>query len=284
MKLISAQLEAFYTLSQTLNFTKAAEKLHVTQSALSQRILNLEKQLELTLFVRDRSGLRITEAGFKLIRYCQQQMNLEYEVIQSLKSPDSDEVSGVVRIGGFSAVMDTLVIPALSELVKTHPQVTLHVIKRDASILLQMLKNAEIDYVILDDRLNKEELERVLLGKEKNVLVQNKKYQGADVFLDHHPDDDLTLRYLKLGKSKPSKFQRHFLNDSAGLIQGVQQGLGRAVLPLHLIKKNQNIEIVDKNQILEIPLYLYHYVQPYYTQLHTKVVQSLKMHFEHELK
>lgn len=283
MKLISDQLEAFYTVSQTLNFTNAAEKLSVTQSALSQRILNLEKKLELTLFIRDRSGLRMTDTGLKLMRYCQQQINLGNELFQSIKSQNPDEISGTVRIGGFSTVIDTLVIPALSQLVQDHQAVTLQVIKRDSNVLLQLLKNGEIDYVILDDRLNKVELERIPLGKEQNVLVQRKKYQGPYVYLDHHQEDDLTLRYLKHAKLKPQKIRRHYLNDSAGLMQGVQYGLGRAVLPMHMIKNNPNIEIIHKNQILEIPLYLYHYNLPYHTQLHSLTIQLLKNYFEQEL-
>ena len=63
MKLNSSQLEAFSTIAKTLNFTRAAEQLHVTQSALSQRIAKLEGDLEATLFVRDRNALRLTDGS-----------------------------------------------------------------------------------------------------------------------------------------------------------------------------------------------------------------------------
>ncbi len=83
MTFSSSHLEAFFAVSQTLNFTQAASKLHITQSALSQRILNFEKELGLTLFIRDRAGLRLTETANKIVRYCQQKNNLEIEVLAS---------------------------------------------------------------------------------------------------------------------------------------------------------------------------------------------------------
>lgn len=276
----SSHLEAFFAVTQTLNFTKAAEKLHITQSALSQRILNLEKDLELTLFIRDRAGLRLTDAGTTLVRYCQLKNNLELEVMTSLKPNDPKGVSGYIRIGGFSSVMPSIVVPALAQLASTNKNVNIQTTTKEMSELLELLKRAEIDFVILDDRLERDELERVLLGKEKNVLVQHKKYNGADVYLDHDANDDVTLKYLKQAKAKTKDIKRQYLDDIHGLIQGVDHRLGKAVLPMHLIKDRSNFEIIDKNQILEIPVYLYYYRQPYYSKLHQQVLNTLKTSFE----
>ncbi|MFM8314231.1 MAG: LysR family transcriptional regulator, partial [Deltaproteobacteria bacterium] len=70
MSISSSQLDAFFACSQTGNFTKAAKLLHLTQSALSQRILNLEGELQTTLFIRERNGIRLTSAGRELVQYC----------------------------------------------------------------------------------------------------------------------------------------------------------------------------------------------------------------------
>lgn len=279
MNIPSLHLEAFFAVSQTLNFTKAAEKLHITQSALSQRILNLEKDLELTLIIRDRAGLRLTEAGEKLVRYCQLKNNLEQEVLSSLKAHDKASISGVVRIGGFSSITSSIVIPALANLLSSHKNISIQIITKEMNELLDLLKRGEIDYVILDDRLDREELERIFLGKEKNVLVQHKKYQGEDIYLDHDEMDEVTIKYLKQAKLKTKDIKRQYLDDIHGLIHGVEQHLGKAVLPLHLIKDKTHFEILDKSQILEIPVYLYYYAQPYYSNLHHKVVGALKDSF-----
>lgn len=282
--LSSQQLEAFFTVSQTLNFTKAAEKLHITQSALSQRILNLEKELELTLFIRDRSGLRLTEAATKLVRYCQQKNNLEIETLASLKATNSKDIGGIVRIGGFSSIMSSVVVPAMGQLTSHHSNIRIQTLTKEMSELLELLKRGEIDYMIVDDRIDREELERVLLAKEKNVLVQHKKYQGEDIYIDHDENDDVTIRFLRNAKLKSKEIKRQYLDDVHGLIQGVQHKLGKAVLPLHLIQDKKDFEILHPDQVLEIPIYLYYYVQPYYTSLHFTVVEALKQSFGEYIK
>lgn len=283
MTLSSAYLDAFLAVSQTLSFTKAAEKLHITQSALSQRILNLEKDLELTLFIRDRSGLRLTEPALKLVRYCQQKTNLEQEVLASLKASDPRSITGIIRIGGFSSIMPSIVIPALAELVEANKSISIHTITKEMTELLELMKRGEIDYIISDDRIQREELERISLGKEKNVLVQHKKYTNEDVYLDHDENDEITIKYLKQIKIKTKDLKRHYVDDVHGLIAGVKNKLGRAVLPQHLIKDHADFETINKNQILEIPIYLYHYSQPYYSKLHHKTVEALTTYFEKHL-
>ena len=279
MALCSSHLEAFLAVSQTLNFTQAAGKINVTQSALSQRILNLEAELGLTLFIRDRSGLRLTEAALKLVRYCQQKNSLELEVLASLRSDDPKIYGGVIRVGAFSSVMSSIVVPALSQITSIHKKVSIQTMTKEMSELLELLKRGEIDYMIVDDRINRDELERVFLGKEKNVLVQHKKYAGAEIYLDHDETDEVTLKYLKQAKIKTKDIQRQYLDDVHGLIQGVRSKLGKAVLPLHLISESE-FEILQPKQIFEIPVYLYYYSQPYYSNLHFKVIETLKDSFD----
>src|SRR5271156_5012173 len=125
MFLSSIQLDAFYAVAQTLHFSQAAEKLHITQSALSQRVLALESELGLTLFIRGRSGVRLTEAALRLLRYCQNRQGLEEELISEIESKGNESLAGTVRIAGFSSVMRSVVLPALAPLLKLHPKINL---------------------------------------------------------------------------------------------------------------------------------------------------------------
>ena len=63
MSLSSLYLDAFVGVAKAESFSGAAKGLHITQSALSQRIKNLEDELGLTLFLRMTSGVRLTEQG-----------------------------------------------------------------------------------------------------------------------------------------------------------------------------------------------------------------------------
>ncbi len=70
MRLSHRQLSAFMTVAATLNFTRAAERLHITQSALSQRIRQLEMEIGTTLLNRSCQGVELTEAGSRVLRFC----------------------------------------------------------------------------------------------------------------------------------------------------------------------------------------------------------------------
>lgn len=67
MSLSSLHLDAFFTAAQLLNFSQAAKQLHITQSALSQRIKALEEDLSLRLFVRKPRGVELSVAGERLL-------------------------------------------------------------------------------------------------------------------------------------------------------------------------------------------------------------------------
>lgn len=274
MGLSSIQLDAFVAVTQTLNFTKAAKKLHVTQSALSQRILNLEQELQVTLFIRDRAGLKLTETALELVRYCQSKNNLEDEFISKLQSKD-EGLAGVLRIGAFSSVMRSVVLPSISNIVKKNPKFKIQLLTKEMDELPNALKRGEIDYMILDQKIDKDELERIQMGFEHNVLVGKKNYKGAEIYLDHDEHDPVTYEYFKNAKRKNQKLERHYLGDVYGLLDGVRNGLGMAILPKHLIKDIKEIEIIDPHLVLKAPVSLYFYKQPFYSSLHSAVVSEI---------
>ncbi len=275
MSLSSLSLDAFYTCAQLAHFTRAAERLNITQSALSQRIKNLEDELGLTLFIRDRAGLKLTEAGERLLRYCQTKEALEQEVLTGIQGSQSqgEKIQGVIRIGGYSSVTRSLLLPALKKLVRKHP-VQLKVVTRELYELPRLFQSGEIDFMLLDHTFEKDGVAAEVLGHEKNVLVQKKDYQGPEVFLDHDEEDTTTLRFFK-GKNK-SEVRRHYLDDVQGIIDGVRMGWGKAVLPSHLVQEYSDIEVLDAKRVLQNPVVLHFYQQPFYTKLHQEVQNLLK--------
>ena len=271
--LSSTQLEAFFTVAQTKSFTKAAERLHITQSALSQRILNLEETLETTLFIRDRAGLQLTEVAQKLVRYCQAKNDLESDFLSSVKA--AEQISGLVRIGGFSSVMRSVIIPALAPLFREHPGLQLQVVTKEMSELLSVLKTGEVDFIVTSQKHERDEFESVLLGHEQNVLVEAKDHKGTEIYLDHDSSDDMTLAYLRKAGIKTTQIRRRYLDDVYGLIDGVKCGLGKAVLPRHLIAREKDLRILHPKIFLQTEVHLAHFKQPYYSSLHRQVVMNL---------
>jgi DNA-binding transcriptional LysR family regulator len=145
----------------------------------------------------------------------------------------------------------------------------------ELSSLFSILKRGEIDYLISTENLDRDELVQVQLGVEQNVLVQKKGYAGPDLFLDHDEEDQMTVHYLKKAKKK-GDVERHYLDDAYGILEGVRLGFGRAVLPVHLVQNEKSLEILDPHIVLEVPVFLYFYSQPFYSRLHKETVKTLE--------
>lgn len=274
MPLSSLQLEAFYCLAQTNHFTRAAKRLHITQSALSQRIANLEEELETTLLIRDRAGVQLTEAGLDLLRYCQAKTCLEIELVNKLKPVSSNMLAGQIRLGGFSSVMRSVVMPALSGLANANPEIRLSLFTRETHELPDLLKRGEVDYILLNQILDRGGLMNRVLGYEHNILVEQNGYSGLDVYLDHDENDQTTTQYFKQ-QGKELTGRKHYLDDIYGIITGVYSGLGRAVVPKHLLKGGDEFKILYPKNVLKIPVVLIFYEQTFYTKLHQAVLKTL---------
>src|SRR5678816_3217075 len=137
MPLPAHQLEAFHAVAEAGGFSRAAKRLGVTQPALSQRIHQLEGELKRRLFIRSPTGVTVTDAGARLLRFCEVTRALESEVrgdlaVEELASGGrSPELSGMIRIGAFSSVGRSCVLRALAPLVHRNPRMTIELAVRE---------------------------------------------------------------------------------------------------------------------------------------------------------
>lgn len=272
MSLSSLALDAFYTCAQIRSFTKAAERLHITQSALSQRIQNLESDLGLTLFLRERSQLKLTDEGEMLLRYCQNKEILEQETLSNIKSTILKN-TGMLRIGGFSSIMRSVILHSLAPILKSKNRPKLKLLVRETHALPELLRSGEIDYMILDEKIERDHLESILLGEELYYMVKAKKYQGDLIYLDQDEADTTTHKFLR--KKSNEKLERIFMDDIYGILDGVKLGLGLGVLPKHLIQQHTDLEILKEYGEKKVPFYLYFHKQPFYSQLHHFLISNI---------
>lgn len=276
MKLSSSHLEAFAEVAKTRNFSLAAKNLHITQSALSQRILNLESDLTTGLIIRDPAGLRLTPAGEDLLRYCLTTDGLERELLSRLSS-GQQELRGIIRIAGASSVMRSMVMTALQSFIVKNPHIQIECYSREIRELLPMLVRGEVDLIVTPQATQRHDLTSLQLGYEENVLVES-AHSGkrSKVFLDHDPEDTTTLDFLKYNGESTLNIVRNYLDEVYALIDGVKYGWGQAVLARHLIKGHDDIKVCRGYKSLKVPIYLQYFTQPYYSQLQQQTVELLE--------
>ncbi len=148
MEFSQAQLQAFSEIARIGTFTKAAESLALTQSALSHRIRQLEEELGTSVFIRTGTKIRLTDTGKRLLQYCNVQKQAQEELIHDLKQDPrkSAKLAGRMRVGGVSSVMRPLVLPILSEIIQKNPDVRLEFSVRETAELKKLLVSGEVDF------------------------------------------------------------------------------------------------------------------------------------------
>ncbi len=283
MSLSSIQLDAFWALSKSGNFSKAAESIHITQSALSQRIINLEDAVGTTLVIRDSNGIKLTDTGQELLRYIQKKQALEeeFQTRAGMDSPSSSQkLSGRIRITSLSSLMHSVLFPALNEIIAGQPDVLVDTSISEMRDLENRLRQGQADFVVTSAEWKKEDLKGYKLGEEENVLVRSKlNKERENIFLDHDPQDSTTEDFMRLNGQKSRSFKRCYVDDIYGILEGVSLGWGSAIVPKHLIDSNpkyqDSIKIAKGFTPLKTPIWLYHYEQPYYTRLEQMVIDSL---------
>src|SRR5438046_7841182 len=98
-------LEAFVWVARLGSFRTAADRLNITQAAISNRIASLEQDFDTRLFDRDAREIRLTFAGRRLLGYAERMLDLNLEMLSASRAT-SDAV-GIVRIGVIETIVHT---------------------------------------------------------------------------------------------------------------------------------------------------------------------------------
>jgi DNA-binding transcriptional LysR family regulator len=277
--LSSTQIESFVVLARELNFSRAADQLHITQPALTRRIQALEETLGQMLFLRLRGGLELTESGRLLQRHASSIEHQERELLDRLVGDRNaaDGIAGFFRIASFSSSLRSVILPALGVLLRANPRVTCQAIKAEAHALHDMLIDGKIDFCVSLAECERMGVENAQIGVERNILIESTRYpERCDCYIDHEPRDNFTERFFlsQTGATLPT-MRRAYFDDIYGLIDAVSAGIGRAVVPVHLIRPEHQVRAVPGYRPFEVPVILQYHGQPYYTRLQRAVIETL---------
>ena len=173
MRLDLYQLRAFYTVAQTLNYTEAARRLYVTQSAVSHALRKLERAAGGPLLRRAGGGLALTPAGHTLYKACGK-VFCELERAEEELASGGGSGGGSIRLGATVEFGTTLLVKYLKGFIADNPGISLDF--HFSHDLLEPLLKDEVDMAI-DCRVHRAEgVERVPLFREEYVVIASPSY------------------------------------------------------------------------------------------------------------
>lgn len=240
MNIDTVTLQSFLSLVETGSFTKTAEQVGRTQSAISQQMAKLENILGKSLYYRGKF-FSLTKEGELFLSYAKQIYALHREAIDRFKEPD---LSGEVRFGLPEDFASVYLSDILIDFSRIHPRVFLNV-ECDLTLnLFEKFKLADFDLVLL--KMNKpadfsngidvcsEKLEWV---GDPN-LIKQKNDSGIPLVLSPQPCV-YRSRAISALNQKKIKWRLVFSSQSyAGTVAAVKAGLGITVLPRTMIPQN----------------------------------------------
>lgn len=232
-----SQLRIFQAVAEEGSITRAAERLHRVPSNLSTRLKQLEEQMGVELFVRERQRLQLSAAGKVLLDYTARLFALREEALGA--------VQGGVPAGKFTlgTMYSTAAIhlPALlARYHRSYPAVNLHVQSAPSGELLEGLLTGRLDAALVDGPLELAGLDGVAFCQEHLVLISDLDHEPINRAQDVQGREVFTFRQ---GCSYRSRLEAWYASDRAamgrvmeiesyqGMLACVVAGSGVALMP-----------------------------------------------------
>jgi DNA-binding transcriptional LysR family regulator len=161
--------KTFLEIVATGSFVGAAERLHLTQTAISARVRLLEEQVGRRLFVRNRAGARLTPAGERFQHYARTLVQVWERARQQIALPPGR--ANLVSVGGELSLWSPLLVDWMLWMRDRQPDVAVRAEVGAAARLLDRVQEGSLDVAVLYSPPPRPELVLELLAEEKLVLV-----------------------------------------------------------------------------------------------------------------
>lgn len=245
----------FKTIVEVGSLTRAAEKLNLTQSGVSYAVATLETEMGFPLLKRDRTGIRLTCNGERVLRHIERIIHEENLLRQEIVAIGRVE-AGVVRLGTLSSVSMQWLPGILSQFNKVYPRIEVKTYLGCYDEMSEWISNGTIDFGFVSLPTAKP-FEVIPLKKDKLVVLlppghplQHQKTISFEQIKDEpfimpQWGSDDNIRRL-LNENKLNLQVKYELMEERTIFAMVQMGLGISILPeLILVNVPDGVHIVD---------------------------------------
>ncbi|NRD71673.1 LysR family transcriptional regulator [Shewanella sp. VB17] len=288
-------LRSFCTLVELGHFTRTADKLHMTQSGVSQHIRKLEQHLNQQLLIRHGKTFSLTNTGERLYQEGKK-LILSLSALEVMIGLDPTH-EGIVKMASPGSVGLKL-YPHLLSLQRQYPKLVIEYRFAPNIEIERLIAEHKIDVGLMTclSKMNEISLdpiaeEELLLITPSNILSPSWEQLMSLGFIDHpdghyHARELLSVNFSEFQNSKQFK-RTGFSNQINLILKPVSMGLGFTVLPSHAIdafKDSDNIKIHQlKNKVSEI-LYIGTHTNKFIPNRINTIISETKKCLAHKIK
>jgi DNA-binding transcriptional LysR family regulator len=238
-------LKAFYFTAKFLSFSKAANELHIAQSAVSRQIKLLEESINNQLFIRSSKKIILSEKGKELYKSL-----LIFE--KDLETLTKDNKSLNIRIGILHGLLEVWFVKVIA-LLPSEIQGNIHITVDSPENLKAGILNNKFDIIFSNNNIQSEILSSLKFEKEEFKLISKKEINLKDlseytwIVYDQHD------KLFNISKKQPNK--KIFVNSITAIKNLVEQGVGIAIVPEHLLSSSDKFKTYDLKKLSKAELY-----------------------------
>ena len=249
-------LKYFLAVAEELNFTKASEKLFISQPPLSRQIIELEEEIQARLFNRNNKKVELTEAG----KYFEKEVrelfqNLEHTIIKTKKI--AQNASGEFRIAYISSIYSAVISDLIQQLKKQFPYVNFKLFEVSTSKQILALEQGKIDLGIIRSPIKSPKIKSQLWFQDGFSVVYNKN--SIQIKSENEIPTLKDETFVFFNKEYAPHYHEvllqicafydfipkivHESNNINSIVQLVKNGLGISIIPATIARNNQDTEI-----------------------------------------
>ncbi len=250
MNITFRQLQIFEAVAQTQSYTRAAERLHMTQPAVSMQMKQLEETVGLDLFERQGKKIVITIAGEKLRKHANKIIN-RFEVLKSSINKLKKGQLEQIKISA-ATTANHFVTHMMAEFSRLHKEINITLDITNRETLVTQLQNYDPDFVIMGEPPSKLDLDSRLIMENPLVVIAShqhplvKQYKAKIIPMEEVVKESFVVR--EEGSGTKAAIRRHFkkygldfissyeMSSNESIKHAVVAGLGLGIVALHTIK------------------------------------------------
>lgn len=175
--MLDFRIYTFLEVCETLNFTKAAEQLHITQPAVSQHIRSLEEYYHTKLFGYEKKSLTLTAAGRLLMVQATAMKNDEQLLAEQMMALPGQHTP--LYFGATMTIAGFALAPQLARFLKAHPDTEMRMILGNTQDLMSKLRTGEIHFALLEGFFDAELFDAIPYRTEPFIAICNPRHRFA---------------------------------------------------------------------------------------------------------